>query len=189
MQLNAEQSELTRKKLSDTHRGLRRSMAARKLMSASQLKRREDEYKKLNPSKLTKFCFKCKRKRLRKFFSKNVHRRDLLNGWCKSCLKAIAKKYLKSKREGSRKLRAALRLKVLRYYSNSSTPYCACCRISILEFLSIDHIGGGGSAHKRKVRHVYAWLRRNNFPSGFRVLFHNCNQSLGAYGYCPHDRI
>jgi hypothetical protein len=33
---------------------------------------------------------------------------------------------------------------------------------------------------------MYAYLIRNNFPEGYRVLCHNCNQSLGYFGYCPH---
>lgn len=32
------------------------------------------------------------------------------------------------------------------------------------------------------------WLKRNDWPKGFRVLCHNCNSSLGYYGYCPHRR-
>jgi len=24
------------------------------------------------------------------------------------------------------------------------------------------------------------------YPTGFRVLCHNCNQAIGLYGYCPH---
>ena len=30
------------------------------------------------------------------------------------------------------------------------------------------------------------WLKANNFPSGFRVLCHNCNLAIGLYSQCPH---
>jgi hypothetical protein len=30
-------------------------------------------------------------------------------------------------------------------------------------------------------------LIKNNFPDGFQVLCHNCNMSIGLYGYCPHQ--
>lgn len=61
-----------------------------------------------------------------------------------------------------------------------------------MEFLAIDHIDGGGTAHRRQVGHgdaFYKWLRAAGLPAGFRVLCHNCNLSLGFYGYCPHDNL
>lgn len=81
-----------------------------------------------------------------------------------------------------------LRMRCLREYS-SKEPECACCHESHLEFLTIDHIDGGGADHRRKMgsRNIYRWLMRNHFPKGFRVLCINCNFSLGKYGYCPHD--
>jgi hypothetical protein len=65
---------------------------------------------------------------------------------------------------------------------------CACCGESRYEFLAIDHINGGGTQHHKQIRTpIVRWLRKNNYPEGFRVLCHNCNQSLGQYGYCPHS--
>jgi hypothetical protein len=29
---------------------------------------------------------------------------------------------------------------------------------------------------------------KENFPPEYRVLCHNCNQSHGWYGYCPHEK-
>ncbi len=67
---------------------------------------------------------------------------------------------------------------------------CACCGEDRIEFLCVDHINVGGNKHRESLgkrgRHIYYWLRDNNYPDGFRVLCHNCNFSLGAYGYCPH---
>lgn len=67
---------------------------------------------------------------------------------------------------------------------------CECCGISQIEFLSIDHINGGGTKHRRAVRlmgtNYYRWIRRNNFPKNLRILCFNCNQALGMFGYCPH---
>jgi hypothetical protein len=143
-----------------------------------------------NRNRRFKVCSKCGVKKYRKRFSMSARRRDGLNGWCKDCMKRISKKYLKSKAKQSRAYRAALRLEVLRHYSEKEIPECACCLISFLEFLGIDHINGGGAKHKREVvgAHLYIWLKKNGFPKGFRVLCHNCNQSFGAYGYCPHDK-
>ncbi len=64
---------------------------------------------------------------------------------------------------------------------------CACCGENRMEFLSIDHINNDGANHRKQTGgHMYAWLIKNNFPSGYRVLCYNCNMSLGFYGYCPH---
>lgn len=69
---------------------------------------------------------------------------------------------------------------------------CACCGESRIEFLAIDHINGGGGKHRRETggggSNFYRWLRNNNFPEGFRVLCHNCNQAIGHFGHCPHER-
>ena len=66
---------------------------------------------------------------------------------------------------------------------------CVCCGEMKIEFLCIDHIEGGGTQHRREVgrgQDFYRWLKRNEYPEGFRVLCSNCNQSIGSYGYCPH---
>lgn len=82
----------------------------------------------------------------------------------------------------------ALRVKVLSRYSGGGNPKCACCGVTNLEFLSLDHINGGGRQHRKTVKiRWWEWLRKNKYPEGFRVLCHNCNQSIGIYGYCPHQ--
>ena len=84
------------------------------------------------------------------------------------------------------------KFKVVEHYS-SGTMECACCGVHYLEFLTIDHINGGGNRQRKKLfRHggggskFYRWLISNCFPKGFRVLCNNCNNSLGNFGYCPH---
>ncbi len=65
---------------------------------------------------------------------------------------------------------------------------CACCGEDRPEFLGIDHINGGGNKHRKEegIHSLSRWLRKNKYPEGFRVLCHNCNISIGSYGYCPH---
>ncbi len=71
---------------------------------------------------------------------------------------------------------------------------CVCCGESRMEFMSIDHINGGGKKHRLETGggcsgHFYRWLRRQGYPKdGYRLLCHNCNQARGAYGYCPHEK-
>ncbi len=67
---------------------------------------------------------------------------------------------------------------------------CQCCGEFRFEFLTIDHPHGGGNRHRKEIgTHFYRWLKKNNYPSGFRILCMNCNFSFGKYGYCPHGPI
>ena len=80
--------------------------------------------------------------------------------------------------------RRHLRMEVLLSYGGQ----CACCGESRYEFLSMDHINGGGNAHRKELgssEMVYRWLRANDYPAGFQVLCHNCNMARSFYGYCP----
>lgn len=85
------------------------------------------------------------------------------------------------------------KLLVLKHYSpEPEGPKCACkgCGENRVEFLVIDHVNGGGNLHRRVTGNgasAYRWILKNGFPPGFRVLCWNCNNSLGAFGYCPHE--
>lgn len=99
---------------------------------------------------------------------------------CKECTK-------KRERITGNARYASKRLAVLSHYSNNKLE-CACCGEHHLEFLTIDHISGGGNEHRREIGdNLYRWLVLNNFPPGFQVLCSNCNTALGIYGACPHQ--
>ena len=97
-----------------------------------------------------------------------------------------------------------MRLKVLQTYSkrlsNSDIPCCWCCgEKSHIGFLAIDHIAGKKQmdSEPKLVELGYSssfvsgtlltWIIKNNFPKGFQILCHNCNQAKGFYGKCPHQ--
>lgn len=110
----------------------------------------------------------------------------------KAYSRAYHKKNKEKINERHRKRHQEIRNIVLNHYSNNH-PKCACpsCNENHIEFLAIDHTNGGGNKHRKNIgtsnsAHFYLWLIKNNFPSGFRVLCHNCNMSLSRYGYCPH---
>lgn len=70
---------------------------------------------------------------------------------------------------------------------------CACCGEDRYEFMAVDHINGGGNKERRDKKvgggsNFYRYLKSNGWPSGYRILCHNCNHSLGSYGYCPHEK-
>jgi hypothetical protein len=80
---------------------------------------------------------------------------------------------------------ARLRQEILGAYGRS----CSCCGESNEVFLVMDHIGGGGNAHRREIGHgnFYRWLKRNGYPPGFQTLCHNCNFAKHLLGVCPHQ--
>lgn len=100
-------------------------------------------------------------------------------------------KHADARRQYHRDYHKKIKLEVLTYYCNS-TPYCQCkgCKENYIEFLTIDHINGGGNKHRKVIgsSKIYYWLKQNNYPEGYRVLCQNCNSSLGHYGYCPHNK-
>lgn len=85
-----------------------------------------------------------------------------------------------------------LRLKTEVYHRYGGAK-CACCGETEPAFLQLDHIDGGGSAHRKSLggRNVgpmiYQDLKRKGFPPGYQILCANCNfgkQLRG--GICPH---
>lgn len=89
--------------------------------------------------------------------------------------------------------RSALKTKMLRKQLLEGFGHiCACCGETKKEFLALDHINGGGSAHRKlkKSHAIYREVIKLGFPKDrFRLLCHNCNQSIGYYGYCPHGNL
>jgi len=66
---------------------------------------------------------------------------------------------------------------------------CSCpgCTVTIPQFLVIDHINNDGYQHRKLVgKHIYRWLKNNNYPPGFQVLCANCNTGkMRNGGVCP----
>ena len=89
------------------------------------------------------------------------------------------------RRKKNDRYRENYRGKVINAYGGK----CVCCGETEPHFLSIDHIDGGGRAHRREIgNHLYQWLIKNNFPKdNFQLLCYNCNCAKGHFGECPHE--
>ena len=118
------------------------------------------------------------------FFEPKPRRDDIFRSECRVCVKQLAQARYRR-----------VKLEVMTHYSNG-VPRCACCDERTLEFLTIDHVDGGGNAHRRSISKsgassypMYGWLKNKHFPMGFRVLCMNCNMSYGQHGYCPHQGV
>lgn len=60
------------------------------------------------------------------------------------------------------------KLKAFSFYSDNDIK-CACCGERQMEFLSIDHIHGGGTKHRVAIgnKYIFLWLAQNNYPDGY----------------------
>lgn len=101
---------------------------------------------------------------------------------CRSCTNDAAKL-------GQKRYKQKLRRDLFTHYGNGLIA-CACCGEKHEEFLTIDHVNGGGSEERRKQTQngILSRLRREGYPPGYRILCMNCNFSIGIRGYCPHHR-
>lgn len=88
----------------------------------------------------------------------------------------------------SRARNQRLRLIVIDHYSKGVRA-CACCGESSVEFLTLDHIHGGGNRERKIVRHLDLWLINNDFPSGYQILCYNCNGAKRTNTDCPHVQL
>lgn len=106
---------------------------------------------------------------------------------CHNC--NCSKSYRKSDSRHS-EYRRRIRDEVFSAYAVNHS--CACCRKSGTGILCLDHVNGGGNEERRAIgsngggHATYLWLKKRGFPSGYRVLCHNCNFAFGAHGQCPH---
>jgi hypothetical protein len=102
----------------------------------------------------------------------------------------ISANYRKNHREELDKIEKKITEDVISHYGGK----CACCGETQLEFLTIDHINGGGSKEREKLHlkgiGFYYWLRKNNYPDGLQILCFNCNcGKMRNRGVCPHRKV
>jgi hypothetical protein len=139
-----------------------------------------------------KTCAKCRLEVPRTDFQRRGKTNPTLDSWCNACKRKSHRRWAAANPETKRASGAATRLRlrseVIAYYGKT----CFCCGEAEMRFLAIDHVEGGGTAHRQSLGSIrgasfYRWLRNQGFPVGYRVLCHNCNTAIGLYGNCPHQ--
>ena len=81
-----------------------------------------------------------------------------------------------------------LRHEVLTYLGGK----CVCCGINNYDFLSIDHINGGGIEDRHQYKKWSHYLRsildtpKEEVNDKYQILCYNCNCAKGFHGKCPH---
>jgi len=70
---------------------------------------------------------------------------------------------------------------------------CVCCGETSIEFLTIDHINGGGRAHREKSggsHQTYRDIIKQGCPRDlYRILCMNCNFATRFREPCPHQKM
>ena len=86
----------------------------------------------------------------------------------------------------SKEARTKYRKRILTMYGNK----CSCCGETKKEFLTIEHLNGGGRKHRsgRGSETVYREIAQEYRPDLYAILCMNCNHAKGIYGFCPHEK-
>lgn len=97
----------------------------------------------------------------------------------KDRVKAQSKRYYREHRERhnwlTRKRRLEIKTEVLTHYGGGRLA-CVKCGETRLPCLTIDHISGGGSEHRRRIANwsICSYLKSNGLPQGYQTLCMNC---------------
>lgn len=139
------------------------------------------------PKKGLKTCRVCRKQ------SDNQRRGYFKKGLCVCSRKIDVAGFKKCSvcRSQCNKRNRAIKLEVIQEYGGR----CQCpggCDVTEPDWLSIDHIKGGGVKHRKELKAIgldfYRWLKKMGFPKKeFRLLCYNCNLSRGHRGRCPHE--
>jgi hypothetical protein len=73
--------------------------------------------------------------------------------------------------------RKRMKQEVFSHYSCGEISCCK-CGYNDIRALSLDHINGGGTKHRKELGKVgtefYRWLKESEFPTGYQVMCMNC---------------
>lgn len=86
-------------------------------------------------------------------------------------------KHIEKRRSRHKEYIQELKSDVLTHYGNNELK-CVLCGFDNPLALTIDHTNGGGAIHRKQLggggMKVYLWLKRNDYPKGYRTLCSNC---------------
>lgn len=145
---------------------------------------------------LGKVCPKCPERGVQpaSAFNPNRGRADGMQSYCKPCTTDYRATYATANptagRRWSRAYRERLRAAMFDAYGHE----CACCGEANKTFLCLDHEDGVVPEDQRDARgarlasdKILALLKRQGWPSGYRILCANCNLAWAMLGTCPHQ--
>jgi hypothetical protein len=129
------------------------------------------------------YCKECHSDKIKRYrrqsekhqqYQKEYQKGDTYKATVKRCRQTEDAK--KRHRERMRQYRIELKEEVFRHYGCGELK-CARCGFEDVRALSMDHIDGSGSEHRKQLKSpnkFYPWLKKNGYPDGFQVLCMNC---------------
>lgn len=111
----------------------------------------------------TMYCVECKQNLSTIKFYRNKSSVTGYHTYCEEC---------------ARKREIAQNLQNKKIVYNHYGAFCTNCGIEDVDVLSIDHIKNDGSLERRtipKVRDLYLYIIKSNFPETYQILCRNCN--------------
>lgn len=151
-----------------------------------------------------KRCSECKKNKYANLFYKNHKTKSGYQSACKECIDKRHTNYVSKNRERVRNIGRLeiirnganrrkrridvcrkIRLEVINAYGNK----CTCCGEHRTEFMTLEHLNGGGGYDRQKLgaRGVYYKVKKLRFPKEFTILCMNCNFSKRFGKTCPHE--
>jgi hypothetical protein len=117
-----------------------------------------------------------------------LNNKEKVRAYNKIYQKAYAEENADVISEKKQSLRAKLKAEIMSHYSGG-TVSCT-CGYNDIRALSIDHIEGGGTQHRKEIASggLYRWLKKNGFPEGYQVLCMNC-QFIKRYENNEHAKL
>ena len=105
----------------------------------------------------------------------------------KTTQKITIKRYADS--EKGQATRTKIRDKYISMVQDHYGGKCICCGETEPLFLTVDHIDGGGTKHRKEINKssMNRWIIENNYPDDLQLLCWNCNCGRARNnGVCPH---
>ena len=120
---------------------------------------------------MRRICATCRRERDKAYYEQT---KDVRKANRKRVYYADPEHVIKHVRSNGKVYDAVRKLRVLSHYSDGKLV-CVRCGESDMACLTIDHINGGGNAHRKVIgSHFYSWLIKQGFPEGYQTLCMNC---------------
>jgi len=149
-----------------------------------------------------KICKRCKQEKDISCFYPHKTTKDRLQTWCTSCKNEVRReqrrnkigfyateriRYHDSHLLTCRKLYHRNKWLAIKHYS-AGTLKCSKCGYDDTRALSLDHINGDGTTHRKKLNGVNLckWLVKKGYPEGYQVLCMNC-QFIKRYEECGYS--
>ena len=150
----------------------------------------------------TKLCRGCRRNPLLTEFARCQANRDGLQSRCKKCnskdvmatrdpkkRRVYHKRYWAKHSERICVQQKGMRDKLRSEFIAAYGGRCVCCGEDEPLFLTLEHVGGGGTQHRKKYgSYLYGHLKKLGWPKDkFTLLCYNCNCVQKHGIVCPHQ--